>query len=719
MFLSLIICKGINAQKATVTIDRNWGIRVIPESLFGFNGQIWDGNQNGSNTKYNDLLKNAGIKVMRWPGGSWGDVIKWDDTKCYASYAVTYAQSKALFNSLGIKFQPIVNFPGFFCNKQQSSAYADSIAARWVADSALGAQYWEVGNEIMGSWEQGHTIGSVYGDRFADFYSAMKAVNSNIKIIAVGDQNDQDDSNNPGTGVWNRKLMQASLKKGIVPDGFQIHTYPGAEGNYGILHHNLDQIAKFTKDLNYMVSGETGRGQLDYCMTEFGASGNDRWIKMVGAQFSLQYFMEMARYNWSVANIWGEIYNTSTYKAAPVWYVYAFLNSRFGQNMVHATSDNVDIRSYASVDSGKDLTFWVCNNRLDSSEIKINLSNFKPVEKGEIWIMEGIDADTTGEESYDIMINGVIHPSEADARFMPGKKIDVDTSFVLNLPKSSFAFIKLISSKNDSCGPAEIIPRMKIDTGNWEQQINAAVDLNRTITISPVAEGSGTWKWSGPDNFVDSIQEIKLDSLHSSGEYIVSYTTKCGITSKKSFVISIGSYCDPTYIVPYIQVNGQTWQSTTKVTVKAGSTVKFGPQPFNGSWSWSGPNGNLGSSRELTISKIQSSANYTLLYTNPCGEVTTQIYEITVEPVSSLINQEINKNFSLFPNPSVDGIINIEGNGILKNIDLNIYNLQGIEVFLQKNINYDKSIKTGLGPGVYIVSIAYKNFRFFYKLVIE
>ena len=40
--------------------------------------------------------------------------------------------------------------------------------------------------------------------------------------------------------------------------------------------------------------------------------------------------------------------------------------------------------------------------------------------------------------------------------------------------------------------------------------------------------------------------------------------------------------CTPTTIVPYIQVNGGSWQQTSSVTVSSGTTVKFGPQPTSG-----------------------------------------------------------------------------------------------------------------------------------------
>ncbi len=215
IFLSgLIVSVNANAQNATVNIDRNWNIRTIPDDLYGFNVTAWSGwEQNGSTSAYNNLLKNAGIKVMRWPGGSWGDSHAWNDMQFGGNtWKLSYEQSKALYTSLGIRFQPIVNFSGFWCDVQHTGQEAVQLAIEWVTDSALNAKYWEIGNELMGGWEQGHTIGSDYGNRFADFYKAMKAVNQDIRIIAVGDPNDKDDSFNPGTGVWTRELLKASIK---------------------------------------------------------------------------------------------------------------------------------------------------------------------------------------------------------------------------------------------------------------------------------------------------------------------------------------------------------------------------------------------------------------------------------------------------------------------------------------------------------------------------
>src|SRR5262245_55765687 len=79
-----------------------------------------------------------------------------------------------------------------------------------------------------------------------------------------------------------------------------------------------------------------------------------------------------------------------------------------------------------------------------------------------------------------------------------------------------------------------------------------------------------------------------------------------------------GASCTSTPIIPYLRVDAGAWQQTSTVTVKAGSTVKFGPQPIASTgWSWSGPNGFTATSREITVTNVQAAqaGNYLVTYT--------------------------------------------------------------------------------------------------------
>ncbi|MDH7481170.1 MAG: alpha-L-arabinofuranosidase C-terminal domain-containing protein [Armatimonadota bacterium] len=49
-----------------------------------------------------------------------------------------------------------------------------------------GVKYWEIGNELYGSWQIGNCTPEEYAERYRRFYEAMYAVDSNIKFIANG-----------------------------------------------------------------------------------------------------------------------------------------------------------------------------------------------------------------------------------------------------------------------------------------------------------------------------------------------------------------------------------------------------------------------------------------------------------------------------------------------------------------------------------------------------
>jgi hypothetical protein len=84
-------------------------------------------------------------------------------------------------------------------------------------------------------------------------------------------------------------------------------------------------------------------------------------------------------------------------------------------------------------------------------------------------------------------------------------------------------------------------------------------------------------------------------------------------------------------ITPYITVNSGPWQSTSSVTVNVGANVTIGPQPLNGTWSWTGPNGFSSSSRSISRNNIQSNqgGTYRATYSyNGCSS--TLDFNITV-----------------------------------------------------------------------------------------
>jgi len=64
-------------------------------------------------------------------------------------------------------------------------------------------------------------------------------------------------------------------------------------------------------------------------------------------------------------------------------------------------------------------------------------------------------------------------------------------------------------------------------------------------------------------------------------------------------------YCVATETKALVKINNEDWVETTNVLVNVGDTVLFSPDPKdNSGWTWRGPNGFTGISREITLSNI-------------------------------------------------------------------------------------------------------------------
>jgi rhamnogalacturonan endolyase len=136
-----------------------------------------------------------------------------------------------------------------------------------------------------------------------------------------------------------------------------------------------------------------------------------------------------------------------------------------------------------------------------------------------------------------------------------------------------------------------------------------------------------------------------------------------GTPPTPNITLAGGGNCTPTTITPYVQIDGGSWSQTAAASVNVGSTVKFGPQPASGgSWMWTGPNGFSASTREVTISNIQTSqaGNYIATYTNSGGCQSTQTFVVTVSG-SSTITITIQENETGFC--SVDGTVDSNNAG--------------------------------------------------------
>lgn len=83
-----------------------------------------------------------------------------------------------------------------YCNGSTSTPMGRLRAANGHP-KPYGVRYWEIGNELYGNWQLGHTDGPGYAERYAHFVKAMRLADPNLLFIANGHT----------AGGWNQAIV--------------------------------------------------------------------------------------------------------------------------------------------------------------------------------------------------------------------------------------------------------------------------------------------------------------------------------------------------------------------------------------------------------------------------------------------------------------------------------------------------------------------------------
>lgn len=146
-------------------------------------------------------------------------------------------------------------------------------------------QWWQVGNEVYGSFEWGHCSPADYGKRFAEFSRHMRSVDPSIKIVAVGaglrsvDFPGDIGDHLPDIDRWNAEVLGAA---GDEVDALSINWYfPG-----GIGRDFQDDEPDY---LQIVTGGDEMGAMLDRVMAQADAVvGADRRLPLAVTEWNRQ-----------------------------------------------------------------------------------------------------------------------------------------------------------------------------------------------------------------------------------------------------------------------------------------------------------------------------------------------------------------------------------------------------------------------------------------------
>jgi hypothetical protein len=234
---------------STVSVSTRRPLGPVPPHPVGANAAVWDGNLLDSTLP--ELLRDAGVRMLRYPGGSTADVYHWDSNttvsgQSYADPNNTFDAFMGVVEAARAQAMITVNYgSGTPSEAADWVRYAnrggrdyDGPVPTFTGASTTGhgyhVKFWEIGNEIYGngtygaSWEYDvNGLGpSVYAERFVSYSAAMKAVDPFIKIGAVltAPGNWPDGQTSAASPVpWDDTVLAAACD---TIDFVDIHWYP-------------------------------------------------------------------------------------------------------------------------------------------------------------------------------------------------------------------------------------------------------------------------------------------------------------------------------------------------------------------------------------------------------------------------------------------------------------------------------------------------------------
>jgi alpha-N-arabinofuranosidase len=257
-----------------------------------------------------DKIKSLKPAFIRWPGGNVAQDYHWlwgvgprDERVTWTNLSWKNEPEPSEFGTdefimfaraIGTEPSLTVNVEGRGATSEEAAAWVEycngPATAKYGAMRAangnlnpFGVKYWEVGNEIWGDWVRGHSDAEAYARNYNRYAQAMHAVDPNIKLIAVGNN----DLN------WNRTVLREA---GHNIDYLAIHHYYGRSEMNGdplnLMAHPL-AIEHFYEEMRRLIDelGLTGRVKL--AINEWG----------LDLPTQQQYSMQSALYGARLMNV--------------------------------------------------------------------------------------------------------------------------------------------------------------------------------------------------------------------------------------------------------------------------------------------------------------------------------------------------------------------------------------------------------------------------------
>ncbi|MCD9875696.1 cellulose-binding protein [Streptomyces guryensis] len=302
------------APTVAVTVDAGTSLGTMPSTGVGLNTAVYDAYMNDASAA--SLMKAAGIRQLRFPGGSVADAYHW---KTHTVTGGSWAAPGTDFDHFMATAKKVGAQPIITANYGSGTPQE---AAGWVkyanVDKGYGVKYWEIGNEIPGNghygskWEvdtHADKSPTAYAKNLLAYAKAMKAVDPTVKIGAVlttpgswpdglkasGDKAD-----------WNHTVLSIAGKS---IDFVIIHWYPSGAGTADILNTPA-QIAGTTSAVRSLLDTYAGphAASVKIAVTETSSAMSPAQTSQAAALFAPDTYMSWLEHG-AVNVDWWDLHN--------------------------------------------------------------------------------------------------------------------------------------------------------------------------------------------------------------------------------------------------------------------------------------------------------------------------------------------------------------------------------------------------------------------------
>src|SRR4051812_7888241 len=288
------------APGVVIIVDAGTSLGTVPSSGVGLNTGVGDDRM--GTAEVTSLMKAAGVRQLRFPGGSGADGYHWKTHTAYdgggwVAPNTDFDHFMATAKTVGA--QPIIT-----ANYGSGTAQE---AADWVkyanVDKGYGVKYWEIGNEVYGNGHYGDGKGweidthddkspKEYGKNLVAYAKAMKAVDPKVKIGAVLTTPGfwPDAVRAPGDSAdWNNTVLSIA---GRSIDFVIVHWYPGGTTTADVLK-TPSRIAGVRSSLRSLIAKYSGSraASVEIAVTETDAAFSPAQTSQAAALFAPDTYM--------------------------------------------------------------------------------------------------------------------------------------------------------------------------------------------------------------------------------------------------------------------------------------------------------------------------------------------------------------------------------------------------------------------------------------------